>query len=187
VFVDYRQEIWSALQREMGQNGPWDGRPVRIHHPPFVVTADVNANLAGYASDVVTRLRAAFMNPEELRFRFVRQAWKERMAKLVGVHDVEVGEKEFDSAFWIRANDTAALRQLLAGPSTRKALLDSPVSLAEVRDDEGWFGPEYPEGVDELVLEAPGRVTDQAAVGAMYAAMAEILDALARRSAAYRK
>lgn len=187
MFVDYRQEIWSALQRAMGQNGPWDGRPVRVHHPPFVVTVDVNANLAGYASDVVTRLRAAFQNPEELRFRIVRQAWKERVAKLVGVHDVEVGDKEFDEALWIRSSDTEAMRALFAEPALRKALLDSPVWLVEVRDDEGWFGPEYPEGVDELLLQAPGRITDTAAIGAMYAVMAELLDGLARRSAAYRR
>jgi hypothetical protein len=179
VFRGYRDEVWTALQRSMSESGAWNGRAVRVSHPPFVVTVDVNAELAGYASDVETRLRAAFPNPREIRFRMVRQAWKSRLAQRLGLHDVEVGDPAFDAAFWIRAHDGEALRRLLADPELRDGLVRTPVWLVEVRKDDGWFGPEFPDGVDMLLLEAPGRVTDLEAIGAMYDAMARLLDGLA--------
>ena len=183
MFRGYRDEVWAALQRAMNEDGAWDGRAVRVRHPPFVVTIDVNAQLAGYASELETRLRAAFPNPRKLRFRMVRQAWKSRLAQYLGLHDVEVGDPTFDAAFWIRAHDAEAVRRLLSGPELRSSLADSPAWLVEVRDDDGWFGLEFPAGVDMLLLEAPGRVTDAEAIGTMYDAMARLLDALAEQDA----
>lgn len=181
MFRGYRDEVWTALQGAMSAAGPWDGRPVRVHHPPFVVTIDVNAQLAGYASELETRLRAAFPNPRQLRFRMVRQAWKSRLAQRLGLHDVEVGDAGFDAAFWIRAHDAAAVRQLLADPALRDDLVRGPAWLVEVRNDDGWFGQEFPDGVDMLLLEAPGRVTDPVAIGTLYDAMARLLDGLAEQ------
>jgi hypothetical protein len=183
VFRDYRDEVWTALQRAMDEGGTWDGRAVRVHHPPFVVTIDVNAQLAGYASEVETRLRAAFPNPRRIRFRMVRQAWKSRLAQRLGLHDVEVGDPAFDAVFWIRARDAEAVRRLLADPQLRDGLAHSPAWLVEVRDDDGWFGQEFPAGVDMLVIEAPGRMTDPEAIGSMYDAMARLLDELAEQDA----
>jgi hypothetical protein len=183
VFRGYRDEVWTALQRAMNEDGAWDGRAVRVHHPPFVVTVDVNAQLAGYASEVETRLRAAFPNPRKLRFRMVRQAWKSRLAQRLGLHDVEVGDPAFDAAFWIRAHDADPVRRLLSDPKLRDDLAGSPAWLVEVRDDDGWFGQEFPAGVDMLLLEAPGRVTDPEAIGAMYDAMARLLDGIAEQEA----
>ncbi len=183
VFRGYRDEVWRALQGAMSEAGPWDGRAVRVHHPPFVVTIDVNAQLAGYASEIETRLRAAFPNPRKIRFRMVRQAWKSRLAQRFGLHDVEVGDADFDAAFWIRAQDGEAVRRLLADPALRDDLVRSPAWLVEVRDDDGWFGQEFPAGVDMLLLEAPGRVTDPGAIGTLYDAMARLLDGLAEQEA----
>ena len=183
VFRGYRDEVWTALQRAMNEGGAWDGRAVRVHHPPFVVTIDINAQLAGYASEVETRLRAAFPNPRTIRFRMVRQAWKSRLAQHLGLHDVEVGDAAFDAAFWIRAHDAEAVRRLLSDPELRDGLVRSPAWVVEVRDDDGWFGQEFPAGVDMLLLEAPGRVADPEAIGTMYDAMARLLDGLAREDA----
>ncbi len=183
MFRGYRDEVWAALQRAMNDGGAWDGRAVRVHHPPFVVTIDVNAQLAGYASELETRLRAAFPNPRKLRFRMVRQAWKSRLAQRLGLHDVEVGDPAFDAAFWIRAHDADAMRRVLSDAELRRDLLAGPAWLVEVRDDDGWFGPEFPDGVDMLLLEVPGRVTDPVAIGTLYDAMARLLDALAEEGA----
>ena len=46
MFRGYRDEVWTALQRAMNEGGAWDGRAVRVRHPPFVVTIDVNAPCA---------------------------------------------------------------------------------------------------------------------------------------------
>lgn len=183
MFRATRDEVWTALQRAMNEPGAWDGRAVRVHHPPFVVTIDVNAQLAGYASEIETRLRAAFPNPRNIRFRMVRQGWKSRLAERFGLHDVEVGDPGFDRAFWIRAHDAEPVRRLLSDPGLRESLIGSPAWLVEVRDDDGWFGQEFPDGVDMLLVEAPGRITDPEAIGAMYDAMARLLDRLADEQA----
>jgi hypothetical protein len=54
-----------------------------------------------------------------------------------------------------------------------------------VKDDEGWFGPRFPDGVDELSFTVRGVVKDLDRLKEMYELFAEALDELCRIGAAY--
>ena len=54
-----------------------------------------------------------------------------------------------------------------------------------MRDDEGWFGPEFPEEVDELYMVVRGRVTTCEKLTALYGVFADLLNRLCHLGSAY--
>jgi hypothetical protein len=54
-----------------------------------------------------------------------------------------------------------------------------------VKDDEGWFGPTFPDGVDELVFVALGVIKDVERLRRLYELFSTTLDALCRMGSAY--
>jgi hypothetical protein len=56
-----------------------------------------------------------------------------------------------------------------------------------VKDDEGFSGPRFPEGVDELYFRVPGVIKDVARLKLLYELFGETLDQLCRIGSAYEK
>ena len=186
-FESCRETIWEAISGHVGTDGNWDGEKLVISEPPFTVTLDVYAESAGRASTVMTRLRGAYINRDGFCFGVKRRSWMSDLAGYFGRGGIEIGDEEFDHEFVIQANSSEEIRQLLAGdPITRKLLMGcKPVQRLEVRDHEGWFGPEFPEDVDELYLEAEGRITDLEAIADIYQIFAGALTRLCILGSAY--
>jgi hypothetical protein len=55
----------------------------------------------------------------------------------------------------------------------------------EVKDDEGWFGTEFPEGVDELYFQVHGIIKDVDRLKTLYFLFAEVLNQLCLIDSAY--
>ena len=90
-----------------------------------------------------------------------------------------------DEAFIIQGNDASKVRLLFSNPRVRELVSAQPEIEFTVKDDEGWFGPKFPEGVDELCFLAHGVVKDVARLEQVYELFAEVLDELCRMGAAY--
>ena len=45
---------------------------------------------------------------------------------------------------------------LFANPKIRQMIQDQPKIRLRVKDSEGWFGPKFPENVDELLSRSSG-------------------------------
>ena len=188
VFRNRREEFWKAICNvvEQGEAGrEWDGSPVRVQHGPFGITLDVHAEVAGYSSEVVTRFRAAYINRDGFRFRIYRHDLLSTIGALFGLEDVKTGDDEFDRTFVVQANSTHEVKLLLEDETIRRRLIDLDVYWVEVRDDEGWFGPEFPEEVDELYMAVPGRVTTCEKLAALYGVFADLLNRLCHLGSAY--
>jgi hypothetical protein len=185
-FRDFRHEIWQALRRSLDEAGAeWSGAPIRVQHGPFAVHLDVHAEGGGRSAIVVTRLRAAYVNRDGFRFRIKRRTWMTDLATMLGAQDIEVGDEEFDTSFVLQANSREELRRLVKDEAIRGQLLASPVSLLEVRDDEGYFGPQFPGEVDELYMACAGRITAVSEIEAIYELFADILNRLCHIGSAY--
>ena len=186
VFRHHRAEIWDELNDHLvAEQGTWDGAPIRVEHGPFEVTLDQHAEVIGRASIVQTRLRAAFHNRDGFRFRLRRHDWLVNIAVMLGAQDLQIGDQAFDDAFVVSANDEERARQVLADPSLRARMVSSDLDLVEVKDDEGWFGPEFPPEVDELCLCSRDRQSDPDRLADLYALFADILNRLCHLGAAY--
>lgn len=185
-FNKHRETLWSQLRKELDEKGNWSGEALRVSAGPFTVTLDVHAQVAGRGSEVVTRMRAAYINRDGFRFGLKRRSWMSDLTTFLGEQDLEIGDEDFDRQWVIKSNNVAELKRLLARPNVRERMSGCGVlQRLEVRDDEGWFGPEFPGEVDELYLEAEGRVSDAATLGELFAIFAGALTLLTQVGSAY--
>jgi hypothetical protein len=70
-----------------------------------------------------TRLSATYAHRDDFLFSVRSNTFLQKLATLVGMQDLEVGDKEFDSAFVVRANDAQKTRELFADATLRQLML----------------------------------------------------------------
>ncbi len=193
VFGPSKEEIWQQLCNEIGaefvQGGFWNGNKVVARVKEWTITLDTYSNTTSTGQSTTTRtytrLRAPYANKDGFRFKIYRQGLFDGLGKLFGGQDIEVGYPDFDDDFIIQGNDSEKVRQLFANPKIRQLIQVQPQILFEVRDDEGWFGASFPEGVDELYFQAYGVIKDVEQLKSLYELFAETLNYLCYIGSAY--
>jgi hypothetical protein len=190
LFGPSREEIWRQLSaqvhgRYVEGRGFWKGDKVEATHHAWTVTLDQYVVSTGEVTIPYTRFRAPYVNPSGFRFRIYRRSRLSGLGKMMGMQDLEIGNAAFDEAFIIQGDDAAKVRLLFSNPKIRELVATQPEIEFSVKDDEGWFGPKFPEGVDELCFLAHGIIKDVARLKQVYELFAEVLDELCRMGAAY--
>ena len=66
----------------------------------------------------------------------------------------------FDENFIIKGNNQEKVKLLLSDKNLKKLVEKQPDIYIEIRDDEGSFGAQFPEGVDELYFQCYGVMKD---------------------------
>ena len=188
-FGPSKKEIWRQLSEETKarfiEGGLWKADKVEATHGEWTITLDTYTVSTGKAVIVFTRMRAPYVNPDGFRFNIYRRGLFSGVGKRLGMQDVEVGFEEFDNDFIIKGNDEGKLRQLFANTNIR-ALISSQKDINfSVKDDEGWFGPKFPEEVDELAFVVTGVIKDAGRLKQLYELFAATLDELCRMGSAY--
>jgi len=189
IFGPSKKEVWKQLSDKLGAKFVEGGfaRPdkVQVSVKEWIITLDTYVVSTGKSVVVFTRMRAPYVNPDSFRFRVYREGFFTPVAKLLGVRDVEVGFPEFDEAFVIQGNDDSKLRSLFMNEKIRKLIEAQPKIDFEVRDDEGWFGTHFPEGVDELRFHVGGVIKDIDRLEHLFDLFAEVLNHLCHIGSAY--
>jgi hypothetical protein len=191
-FGPSKDEVWQRLSEEIGaefvEGGFWKGgSKVQAHVGPWTITLDTFSVWNGQFLVTFTRMRAPYINPEGFRFSIYRKGLFSDLGKLLGMQDIEVGDPEFDEAFIIKGNDEGRVRDLFADQKLRQRLHDQPEIRLEVKDSEGWFGPKFPEDVDELHFQVVGDIKDVDRLKALFHLFAALLDQLRRIGSAYKQ
>lgn len=188
-FGPSREDVWRELSDQIGASyvdgGFWKGDKVQARHGEWTITLDTYTVHANNAHVAYTRLRAPYVNPGGFRFVIYRRSVFTGLGRFFGMQDVEVGHPEFDQDFVIKGSNDGHLRNLFSSPRLRELLSRQPGGKLEVKEDEGWFGPSFPDGVDELCFTVRGVVKDLDRLKEMYELFAEALDQLCRIGAAY--
>ena len=189
MFGPSQKDIWRQLsaetQAKFVEGGFLKSDKVQATHGQWIVTLDKYVVSTGKVTIVYTRMRAPYVNPDGFRFSVYRHGVFSDLGKLFGMQDVEVGQPEFDRDFIIKGNDEGKLRQLFANPRIRELISGQKEISFSVKDDEGWFGPTFPEGVDELAFLVVGVIKDIERLKHLYELFAETLDELCRIGSAY--
>jgi len=189
LFGPSREEIWRQLSEEVEgrfvKGGFLKGDKVEVTHGAWTVTLDQQVVSTGQVTIVYARMRAPYVNPSGFRFRIYRRGRLSNVGKLLGMQDIEVGNPVFDDAFIIQGNDEPKVRQLFGQARIRELIALQPHIEFAVKDDEGWFGPTFPEGVDELHFMALGPSKDLDQLKALFELFAAVLDELCRMGSAY--
>ncbi|MFL6335957.1 MAG: hypothetical protein ACJ754_21830 [Pyrinomonadaceae bacterium] len=156
----------------------------RVRYKCWCVTLDTNVVPAGAAAAVVTRMRAPFVGRGRFRFKLQRRDLLDALARRLRIHSSETGQTDFDREFVVRSENDEAVRRLFDPQEIRRLIQSQPSLNLEARGGDGPFGASLPEGVDELVLRAPGFVTDAERLRRLFALFALILDRLCETGAA---
>lgn len=189
IFGPSKDEVWQQLCDEIGaefiDGGFWGGDKVRAVVKEWSITLDTYAVSTGRSSVVYTRMRAPYVNRDGFRFEIYRQGIFSQLGKKLGMQDIEISDPQFDRDFVIQANDDAKARSLFANETIRRLIQAQPGIHLEVKDDEGWFGAAFPEGVDELHFQVVGVIKDVAQLKSLYDLFAETLNHLCHIGSAY--
>jgi hypothetical protein len=189
LFGPSKDEVWrqfaEAIHADFVEGGFWKDSKVEATVGEWTVTLDTHRVSTGKSSVTYTRMRAPYVNRDGFRFKLYREGFFSPVGRFMGMQDIEIGHPPFDEAFVIQANNETTIRRLLANARIRALFEAQPEISLEVKDDEGWFGSHFPEGVDELHFQVVGTIKDVEWLKALYGLFAEILQELCRIGSAY--
>ena len=94
------------------------------------------------------------------------------------MQDVLIGDPYFDDNFIIKGNDENRIRLLLNVPGLKQLIQAQPDISFQIRDDEGWFGTHFPEGVDQLYFQCYGVVKDEKRLKSLFDLFSMTLETL---------
>ena len=190
MFGPSKDEIWRQLCGEIGADfiagGFWRGSKVQARVKEWTITLDTHTVSHGKSSTTYTRMRAPYVNPDGFQFTIYRKGLFSGLGKMLGMEDIEVGHQEFDDAFIIKGNSESKLRALFANPRIRQLIEAQPSIHLEVKNDEGWFGPAFPDGVDELYFQVVGVIKDVERLKSVFDLFSEVLNHLCHIGSAYK-
>jgi hypothetical protein len=189
IFGPSKEEIWRQFSSEIGgdfiDGGFWRGTKVEARVKEWTVTLDTYTVSTGKANVTFTRVRAPYVNKDNFRFKIYKKSMFSGLGKMFGMQDIDVGHPQFDREFVIQGNDENKLRLLFGNSEIRRMIEVQPAIHLEVKDDEGWFGTRFPEGVDELYFQVVGVIKDVERLKALYELFAETLNHLCHIGSAY--
>lgn len=188
LFGPSKKEMWRLLSEQVHgkfvEGGAFKGEKVLVEHGEWTLTLDTYAVSTGKVTMVFTRMRAPYVNPSAFRFTVYRKGVMSGIGKFFGMQDVEVGDQSFDEEFIVKSSDESRVRQLLSNAKIRELLAKQKDVQFSVKDDEGWFGTKFPDGVDELHFSVIGIVKDVDRLKLLFELFSETLDELCRMGAA---
>jgi hypothetical protein len=189
LFGPSKEEVWQQLCNEIGaeyiNNEIWKGDKVVAKVKDWTITLDTYTVSTGKSHVTYTRMRAPYVNADGFRFKIYRKNIFSGIGKYFGMKDLEIGYPEFDRDFIIKASDESKTRSLFMNDKIRMLIQQQPAISLEVKDDEGWFGKNFPEGVDELYFQVTGVIADIKRLKSIYELFGETLNHLCHIGSAY--
>ncbi len=189
LFGPSKRELWAQLADEVSGNFVQGGflrrDKVVVNVGQWTVTLDTFSRSAGETSTTYTRMRAPYVNKDNFRFTIYRAGIFTAVGEMLGMTDIRIGQPAFDDAFVISANDESKVRALLADEGIRQLFQSQPRIRLNVKDDEGWFGARFPNGIDELYFESIGMLKDIGQLRSLFDLFSAILHQLCQIGSAY--
>jgi len=189
LFGPSQDDIWRLLSNEIGgefiDGGFWKGDIVTARVKDWMVTMDTYTVSTGKSTTTYTRIRAPYVNKDGFRFNIYREGLFGKIGKLFGMQDIQVGYPEFDNSYIIKGNDDYKVRMLFSNPRIRELIQYLPNIHFQVKDDDGWFGRSFPDGVDELYFQVVGVIKDIDLLRTLFLLFAETLNHMCHMGSAY--
>lgn len=189
MFGPSQAEIWRQLSEQIGAKFVggdfFHGGKVVAHVKDWTLTLDTYTISTGKSSATFTRMRAPFVNADGFRFTIYRKGFFSELGKKLGMQDLEIGVPDFDRDFIIKGSDQSRLRALFMDAKLRDLIAAQPSIRLEVVDDEGWFGAQFPDGVDELRFHVPGVLKNLDQLKLLFELFAAVLNRLCAMGSAY--
>ena len=188
-----KDEIWKQIATDTGGefiDRGFLGEKVLIYkHGEWQILLDTCtvtvSTGATTTATTYTRMCAPFMNKDGLYFNISREGFFSSIGKLFGMQDIEIGDPFFDDQFVIKGNSPEKIKLLLADDRIRELCQRLPGIHLWIKDDEGMFGTDFPEGVDELYFECVGVIKETELLKYLFGLFCLILERLVQIDSAY--
>jgi len=193
IFGPSKDEIWSQIARDIEgefiEGGFW-GKDVLVYkHAQWQILLDTYTVTSSTgktsSSTTYTRMRAPFVNKDGIYFKIYREGFFGSVGKFFGMQDLEIGDPFFDEQFIIKGNNRDKIRLLLADSRIKELIQQQPRVHIEIRDDEGWFGAAFPDGVDELYFQCVGVIKETGLLKSLFELFSITLMRLVEIDSAY--
>ena len=189
MFRSSTDEIWRQIEKDIGgeyiDRGHWKPNALVYRHGEWQIVLDTFVVMAGSAPIPFTRMRAPFVNKDEFYFCIYPEGFFSKIRKFFGMQDVEIGDELFDKQFIIKSNNEAQVTRLLQSAEIKELIQFQQNISFEIKDDEGFFGADFPDGVDELYLQISGVINDKKQLLALFKLFSAVLERLVDIDSAY--
>ena len=191
IFGPSKDEIWSQIANDIGgefiDGGFWGfGKDVLVYkHGEWQLLLDTYTQGSGNSSTTYTRMRAPFVNKDGLYFKIYREGVFSSIGKFFGMQDIQISDPFFDEQFIIKGNSPEKIRRLLADAKLKELIKQQPRIHFEIRDDEGWFGADFPDGTDELYFQSVGVIKETGLLKSLFELFTVTLADLVQIDSAY--
>lgn len=193
IFGPSKDEIWTQIANDIGgeyiDGGFWKKDVLIYKHGEWQILLDTYTQTTSTGttttSTTYTRMRAPFINKDGLYFKITRKGLFSSIGKFFGMQDIEIGDPFFDDEFIIKGNNPKKIKQLLSEPKIMELCQQQPKIYFTIKDDEGWFGTDFPEGVDELYFTCVGVIKETALLKSLFGLFCITLQRLVQIDSAY--
>ncbi|NBG88841.1 DUF3137 domain-containing protein [Isachenkonia alkalipeptolytica] len=187
LFGKNRKEAWHKVVEEMGfqlvEGGLFkpDKMIGNLHN--WTITLDTYTVSTGKSAATYTRIRAPYSAKDDFRFKIYQKGIFSNIGKLLGSQDVEIGIPSLDENFIIQGNDEAKMKTLFTHESIQKIIEGQDRIRLEVKEDDGFMGTKFPEGVKQLYFEDYGVIKDEKRLVALFYLFGEVLKKMSEMDA----
>lgn len=190
MFGPGKNEVWEELSRELGaeylEGGFFKNGKITLKHGEWEITLDTYIVSSGTTTITYTRMRAPYVNKDGFRFIVYRKSIFSWLGELFRMQDVEIGDPQFDEEFVIQGAPEETVKRLLTNRKIRELIERQKSIHFQVKDDEGWFGNSFPDGVDELLFQVTGVIKDKERLKDLFDLFSLVLDELCQMGSAYK-
>ena len=163
-FGEKQKKLWRLFTSEVNgkiiDGGQYNPDSLIYKYKGWTVVLDevIRMPSGGASGSLVTRFRIPIVNQQALSFKVHKEDLFMKFFKLFGTQDIQIGDPQFDKKFIIEGTNTDALRKVLSHRPLRESLLKIPDALLTLRTNEEKHGDDFPEGIDLLEIDLPGKV-----------------------------
>lgn len=121
-----KENIWKSFSEQTGgtffegQYGMLDG--TIIPYKNWKIVFDYYDLYSGKFNERFTRIFVSIVSLDNFRFEIYNNGIIRSLEKIFGAQDIEIGIKEFDKRFILKANNGFKLKKLLINPQIRQLL-----------------------------------------------------------------
>ena len=127
VFGPSKDEIWQQVANEIGgqfENGGIFGKDaLRFQSGQWELTLDTYTVSHGDTRSTYTRMRAPFVNQDNIRFKIYQEGILSSVSKFFGAQDIEIKDVFFDEKFMIKGNNETRESNSKTENSKKKLLM----------------------------------------------------------------
>lgn len=179
LFGKSRKEAWQKVAEEMGfqlvEGGFFKTDKIIGKLYDWTITLDTYTVSTGKSSTTYTRIRTPYRYKDDFRFKIYRKGIFSNLGKLLGTQDVEVGVPSLDENFIIQGNHEDKMKTLFTYESIRKIIEGQDRIRLEVKEDDGFMGTKFPEGVKQLYFQDHGVIKEEKRLVALLYLFGEVL------------